>query len=236
MGKVHKNIYAHPSFQKAITCQEVENAVLGILIFIVTTKLLLFIRFNNHVALFTKTLKISARSLIWFSFVFLIFFVAFLHFGVLMFGCVSERYSSVLKRAYFQLELTLGRVKARPINELAEANTIYAKVFAFLILFTLTILCMNFFIGIINDALSDAKNNVNENELYELIDEDRCPTSEKRKEFLDAISKTLSQSRASQKSVEVKEIESENVGLDSKNPSNLNFDLISQAIVASREK
>ncbi|XP_022796723.1 polycystic kidney disease 2-like 2 protein [Stylophora pistillata] len=236
MGKVHKNIYANPSFQEAITCQEVENAFLGILIFIATTKLLRIIRFNNHVALISKTLKISARSLIWFSFVFLIFFVAFLHFGVLMFGCVSERYSSVLKGAYFQLELTLGRVKARPINELAEANTKYAKVFAFLILFTLSILWMNFFIGIIKDALSDAKNNVNENELYKLIDEDRCPTSEKRKEFFDAISKTLSQSRASQKSVEVKEKQSENVGLYSKNHSNLNFDLISQAIVASREK
>ncbi|PFX11499.1 Polycystic kidney disease protein 1-like 2 [Stylophora pistillata] len=148
----------------------------------------------------------------------------------------SRRYASVLKGAYFQLELTLGRVKARAINELAEANTIYAKVFAFLILFTLTILCINFFIGIINDAFSDAKNNVNENELYKLIDDDRCPTSEERKEFFDAISKTLSQSRASQKSVEVKEKESENVGLDSKNHSNLNFDLISKAIVASREK
>ena len=119
MGQLHKNIYANLSFQEAIICQEMENTVLGILTFIVTTKLLRTIRFNSYVALFSKTLKISARSLSSFSIVLSIFFVAFLHFGVLIFGSVSERYSSVLKAAYFQLELTLGRVKARPINELA---------------------------------------------------------------------------------------------------------------------
>ena len=237
IGKLHKNIYANLSFREAITCQEVEKAVLGILTFIVTTKLLGIIRFNNYVALFSTTLKISARSLSSFIIVLSIFFVAFLHFGVLMFRSVTKRYSSVLKGAYFQLELTLGRVKARPINELAEASTIYAKIFAFLILFTLTVLCMNFFIGMINDALLDAKNNVSESEpLYELIDENRWSRSKERKELFDAISNTLKQSRTSKTSAKVKEKESGNVGLYSKNSSNLNFDLISQAIIAWRKK
>ena len=236
MGKLHKNIYANLSFQEAITCQEVENVALGILTFIVTIKLFRIIRFNNYVALFSTTLKISARSLSSFSIVLSIFFVAFLHFGVLMFGSVTERYSSVLKGAYFQLELTLGRVKARPINELAEANTTYAKLFAFLILFTLTILCMNFFVGIINDALLDAKKNVKESELYDLIDENRCSSSKERKEFFDTISNTLKQSRTSKTSAEVKDKRSRNIGPDPKISSNLNFDLISQAIIAWRKK
>ena len=236
MDKLHKNIYSNLSFQEAITCQEVENVALGTLTFIVTIKLLRIIRFNNYVALFSTTLKISGRSLSSFSIVLSIFFVAFLHFGVLMFGSVTERYSSVLKGAYFQLELTLGRVKARPINELAQADTIYAKIFAFLILFTLTILCMNFFIGIINDALLDAKNFVSESELYDLIDENRCSSSKERKEFFDAISNKLKRSRTSKMSAEVKNKESGNIGLDPTNSSNLNFDLISQAIIAWRKK
>lgn len=117
-----------------------------------------------------------------------------------MFCSVSERYSSVIKGAYFQLELTLGRVKAGPINELAEANDVYAKIFAFLILFTLTILCMNFFIGMINDALLEAKSNVNESELYELSDEDIRSSSNEKKGFFDAISKSLKQWTVSKKS------------------------------------
>ena len=46
-----------------------------------------------------------------------------------------------------------------------------------------TILSMNFFFGIINDALLDAKNNANESELYELINENHCSRSKERKEF-----------------------------------------------------
>ena len=40
-----------------------ENAALGILTFIVTAKLLRLIRFNQHVVVFSKTLKTSARLL-----------------------------------------------------------------------------------------------------------------------------------------------------------------------------
>ena len=40
---------------------------------------------------------------------------------------------------------------------------------------------MNFFIGIINDALLDTKKNVSESELYELNGENRFSCSEERK-------------------------------------------------------
>ena len=95
---------------------------------------------------------------------------------------------------------------------------------------------MNFFIGIINDALLDAKNYVSESELYELIDENRCSSSKERIKFFDAISNTLKQSRTSKTSAEVKDKRSGNIGPDPKISSNLNFDLISQAIIAWRKK
>ena len=95
---------------------------------------------------------------------------------------------------------------------------------------------MNFIISIINDALLDAKNSVSESELYELIDENRCSSSKERTKFFDAISNTLKQSRTSKTSAEVKDKRSGNIGPDPKNSSNLNFDLISQAIIAWRKK
>ena len=61
--KLQKNIYANLSFQEVIICLEMENAALGILTFIVTAKLLRLIRFNQHVVVFSKTLKTSARLL-----------------------------------------------------------------------------------------------------------------------------------------------------------------------------
>ena len=95
---------------------------------------------------------------------------------------------------------------------------------------------MNFFIGIINDALLDAKNYVSESELYELIDENRCSSSKERTKCFDAISNILKQSRTSKTLAEVKDKELGNVGLDPKNSSNLNFDLTSQTIVAWGKK
>ena len=196
-GKLQENIDANISFQEAIIWQEADNAALGVLIFIVTVKLLRIIRLNSQVVVFSKALKISARSLSSFSIVLLTFFIAFLHFGVLMFGTGFERYSSVLKATYFQLELTLGRVKARPINELSETHNIYAKIFSFLILSTLTIVCMNFFIGMINDALLEAKNTAGQSVLHELVNKDPCISSKDRKAFFDVISHKLRQSKAS---------------------------------------
>ena len=236
-ARLKENSYANISFKKAIIWHEAENVVLGILMFIVTAKLLRVIRFNKHVAVFSKALTISAQSLSSFSIVLLILFVAFLHAGVLMFGTGSERYSSVLKAAYFQLELTLGRVKARPISELAEVNSTYAKIFVFAILFTLTIICMNFFIGVINDALLDAKVTANESELHELVDEVRCKGSKERNTFFDSVSSRLRQLKVSQASnTGEKKAVDRSITLDSKKSSKINFDQISEAIKALRRK
>ena len=186
--KLQENVYANVSFQEAILWYDVENAVLGILTFIVTVKLLRLIRFNKHVLMFSKALKISARHFSSFMIVLLNLFVAFLHFGILIFGTGSQHYSSVFRAIVFQLELTLGRVKSRPINELAATNQTFGRVFCAMILVTITIILMNFFIVIVNDALLDAKNTVKDNELNDLVDELEWKSTRERKDFFDAIS------------------------------------------------
>ena len=236
--QLQKNIYANVSFQDVIIWLEAENAVLGTLTFIVTIKLLRLVRFNQHVVVISKTLKTFVGPLSSFSVVLLICFVAFLHFGVLIFGTGSKHYSSVLRATYFQLELTLGRVKARPINELADANKTFGRIFASLLLLSLTIVAMNFFIAILNDALINAKSSTSENELYDLVDQDwRQSGGEKRKLF-DAVSKSISRQMKEEKnSVNSKKTEFKN--LDEKSTNKccvVNFDLISKAIIASRQE
>ncbi|KAL9966015.1 hypothetical protein ACROYT_G024022 [Oculina patagonica] len=230
--KLQKNVFVNVSFQEAIVWKEAENTVLGILTFIVTVKLLRYIRFNSHVAVFCKTLKISARHLLSFSVVLLNPFVAFLHFGILIFGTGSERYSSVLRGAYFQLELTLGRVKSRPINELAETNETFGRIFSAMILVSITVLSMNFFIVIVNDSLLEAKDAVRENELHGLVDECDWKSTRKRKNFFDAISNSIRQLKVKRNSKTNDTTPESNT----KNSATINFDLISQAIKASREQ
>ncbi|KAJ7354736.1 hypothetical protein OS493_030512 [Desmophyllum pertusum] len=143
-------------------------------------------------------------------------------------GIGSERYSSVLKATYFQLELTLGRVKARPINDLANANDTFGRIFATLLLFSLTILSMNFFIAIMNDALIDAKDVMNENELYDLVDECDWQSTKESKVRFDVISNGIQQLKV--------QGTSDTVSGENKGGTVVNFDLISQAIIASREQ
>ena len=233
---LQENIYANVSFQEAIAWLEAENAVLGILTFIVTVKLLRLIRFNQHVAEFSKTLETSARLLSSFVVVLLIFFLAFLHFGILIFGKGSEFYSSILKAAYFQLELTLGRVKARPINDLAEASDTFGRIFAALLLLSLTILLMNFFIAVMNDALLEAKNALNENKLYELVDECDCKSTQEGKVLFDAISNGIRRMKVNEESARSSETEIKTPELNSRSGKAINFDLISQAIKNARKQ
>ena len=135
---------------------EVENCVVGILVFFVTLKSLRLIRYNEQVAVFSRTLKESAKLLSSFMVVFLIAFMAFMHFGILIFGTGSLRYSSLLNATYFQLTLVLGKVKMRPIEELPTSNREFGRIFAAFLLLTLIILFMNFFIATINDSLIKA--------------------------------------------------------------------------------
>jgi len=147
--------------------------------------------------------------------VFAIGFVAFLHFGMLIFETGSVKYSSFLRATYFQLVLVLGKVKKRPIEELSEGNRLFGRLFASLILVSLTILFMNFFIAAINDALLKAKNSVLPNKLYELLDEPGLEKDEVKKSFFDRISKLIKQSTTTSKNVsELPRKEATNSSLD----------------------
>ena len=235
--KLKQNIYANVNFQDVVIFLEVENAVLGILTFIVTAKLLRLIRFNKHVIVFSRTVRTSARLLTSYIVIFFIGSIAFLHFGVLIFGPGSAYYSTLLRATYFQLELTLGRVKARPINELVEANETFGRIFSSLLLLSLTVVGMNFFISIMNDALMNAKAANYENELFDLVDESK-PMAENRKhkELFDVVSKTMNRVKTEQKvdKEHVKKIDLNVV--ENQDKRLVDFDFISAAISASRRQ
>ena len=236
--KLKQNIYSNVNFQDVVIFLEVENAVLGILTFIVTAKLLRLIRFNKHVIVFSRTVRTSARFLTSYSVIFFIASIAFLHFGVLVFGPGSAHYSSVFRATYFQLELTLGRVKARSINELADANETFGRIFSSLLLLSLTVVGMNFFISMMNDALMKAKAVNYENELFDLVDESKSMVENpKHVELFNVVSKTMSQVKTEQK-VDKDHLNKSNGNCEEKQDKRrlVDFDFISAAISASRRQ
>lgn len=235
--KLRENVYMNVSFQEALAWREAENVVLGLLAFVVSAKLLRLIRFNKHVAVFSITLKNSVTPLASFSVILLILFVAYLHFGILIFGAGFERYSSVVRASFFQLELTLGRVKARPIEELELTNEIFGRIFAAMILLSTTILIMNFFIVILNGALEEAKKTGMESPLYDpTADECSCKKKSNRYRFYDKISDGIRRQKRQETLARSSNTENGIPGLNSRNSSSINFDVISQQIKASRQQ
>ena len=236
--KIQENLYGNVSFQEALFWREVDNVVLGFLVFFVSVKLLRLIRFNKHVAVFSISLNNSARLLASFSVILITLFVAFLHFGILIFGAGSERYSSVLTAIYFQLELTLGRVKARPINELALTNKMFGRIFAAMILLSITVLAMNFFIVILNVALAEAKNTAKESALYEpSVDEYSRKKTNQRHQFYNHISNRLRQRKLEETLARSRrKTEDGTPEVDSRKSTMTNVDLISHHAKATREQ
>ena len=234
--KVQENIYANVSFQETIFWMEVEDAVLGLLTFVVTVKLLRFFRLNHQVAIFIRTLRMSGVQLVSFCFVLLIGFMAFLHFGVLIFGTATERYSSPLQATYFQFELILGKVKARPINDLANANEKFGRIFVGMILVSLTIILTNLLISLLNQMLSEVKNTTTETELYHLANEQNALKLKKNDFFFDSISEAIKRTRADRLQPAPGLSERTSHGSKSENRTRPDFDFISKTIVALREK
>ena len=154
---LQRNIFAVVNFQTAVLWADLENCMLAILTFLTTVKLLQLTYFNMYTRVFSHALRIWMRDLFSFLVVLSVLFFAFLLTGILVFGSRVGRYSSFWPAFSFQLEIVLGKVKARPIKELTEANSIIGHPFVSLLLMGITIIMMNFFISTLNDAVNDAK-------------------------------------------------------------------------------
>ena len=109
------------------------------------------------------------------------------------------------------------------------------RIFAVLLLFTLTILAMNIFIDIMNDALMNAKACASENEVYDLLDENWSQKEGENKRIFDAISESIKLTKGNE-IVKMTKTEIRNCGENPNKKRVVNFDAISKAIIASREE
>ena len=157
MQELQRNIFATINFQTAVLWGNVENCILAVLTFLTTVKLLQLTYFNMYTRIFSHALRIWMRDLFSFLVVLAIIFFAFLQSGILLFGSQIGRYSSFWPAFSYQLEIVLGKVKARPIKELVESNFVLGYFFVVVLLVAITIILMNLFISSLNDAVGDAK-------------------------------------------------------------------------------
>ena len=163
MQKLRHNIFATVNFQTAVLWGNIENSFLSVVIFLTTIKILQLTYFNMYTRVFAQALRIWVREFFSFLMVLCVPFFAFLLSGMLLFGTRNKRYSSVWPAFSYQLEIVLGRVKARPIQEFIEAHSVLGRLFVSTLLVIITVILMNLFVSSLDDAVSDAKSTVQMN-------------------------------------------------------------------------
>ena len=145
-AKLHENIFQFISFDKEVLLDDIESALLALLMFFNTFKLLYLFKFNSHVRHLSDVMKTSFVELINCSLVFFVFMFAFTHFGFLQFGSEIPAYSTPVSS--LQSLLIQGVVNDR-VQHLQDCHVIIGPLFFITFNIGLHFLWINIFIAIL---------------------------------------------------------------------------------------
>lgn len=145
-AKLHEKIFQFISFDKEVLLDDIESALLALLMFFNTFKLLYLFKFNSHVRHLSDVMKTSIVELINCSLVSFVFMFAFTHFGFLQFGSDILAYSTPISS--LQSLLTQGVVNDR-VQHLQECHVIIGPLFFITFNIGLHFLWINIFIAIL---------------------------------------------------------------------------------------
>ena len=135
----------------------IEEVVLSITVVITTIKCLKLIQINRHVHVMKWTLEEAYRYLCSFYVIVLILFLAFAHFGKLLFGSKDEEYATLYSsfRTVLQVATGIGKLRSKLGGGSSESQMI-APIFLTACMITMTIVFTDTFIAILNEAYRQA--------------------------------------------------------------------------------
>lgn len=150
VDKVHKNPFMTSSFHYVVLWSEVENALMAILIFVITMKLLRILKFNQHINVLARSMSKCGKKLVSYSAVFLVAFLAFAQVAILAFGPSVQAYSSVVNVFRTQFAMFVGG--DADYEELTNASKILGPIYFFAFMTAMATILINMFLAILNEA------------------------------------------------------------------------------------
>ncbi|KAJ7334469.1 hypothetical protein OS493_014786 [Desmophyllum pertusum] len=145
-AKLHENIFQFISFDRGVLFDDIETALLALLMFFNTLKLLYLLRFNSHVEHLSDVMKASALELINCSLGFFVFMFAFSHFGFIQFGRELQDYSSPISALQ---SLLIQGVDTESVEHLQDCHAIIGPLFFVVFNLFLHMIWINIFIAIL---------------------------------------------------------------------------------------
>lgn len=159
--EVQANPYARMSFDYVALWTDIESVVLAIVIFLATMKFLRILKFNKHIAIMAKSISISKGPMLSYSIVFIVELIGFAVMGHMIFGRSAYMFSTYTRSVVNVFEMILG--KGTNYDELESINRYLGPFFLFVYFFSMTIFLMNFFMAILNDSFTEAREILGEN-------------------------------------------------------------------------
>ncbi|XP_048586754.1 uncharacterized protein LOC5520731 isoform X2 [Nematostella vectensis] len=153
VNRVHENPFKTSSFHYVVMWSEIENALMAVLIFVITVKLLRILKFNKHISLLAGSMKKSAKRLVSYSVVFLVAFIAFAQVAFLAFGPTTTAYSTVVRVFRTQFSMFVG---GDPDWEaLKSSSGFIGPIYFFGYMTAMATILINMFIAILNEAYKE---------------------------------------------------------------------------------
>lgn len=150
---IQDNPYARMSFDYVQYGTDVVNSVAAIVIFLATLKLLQLFNFNMKIQTFIHVINLSKSSLASYGLFFIIIFLAFAQAGNFIFGDTLIMYSTILRSFVNVFQMALG--KGLFFHDLKDISGTMGPIFIFTYFMVTTLLLINFFVAILNDAYVD---------------------------------------------------------------------------------
>ncbi|XP_067670971.1 polycystin-1-like protein 2 [Haliotis asinina] len=155
-------------FQYVGYWNELFSYMVGWLVFFGSLKFLKLLRFNKRMSLLGSTLESCAQSIIHFSLMFWVVFLAFMQLFYQTFMSTSLSFSTFIKAAESGILMMMGKID---INEMLMVEPILTKVYIFFFVVTVTFILVNMFLSILNDTFGTVRVDIKKkNNDYEIVD------------------------------------------------------------------
>ncbi|KAK7111823.1 hypothetical protein V1264_011390 [Littorina saxatilis] len=154
-------------FQYVGYWNEIFTYMIGWTVFFATLKFMRLLRFNKRMSLLASTLRNGARSLLHFSVIFWIVFLAFAMLFFLSFMTVDIKYSSFIGSVVSGILMMMGKFD---IYQLTMAEPVLTQIFVFLFVLSVTFIIVNMFVSILNETFSAVRDDINkQSNDYEIV-------------------------------------------------------------------
>lgn len=145
-AKLSESIFQFISFDRGVFLNDMESVLLSLLMFFNTLKLLYLLKFNHHVEHLFHVMKRSALELIHCSFGFVVFMLASIHVGYLLFGRELYGYSSPFNA--LQSLMVEGVVRDK-VDHFHDCCAITGPVYVLALNIGLNVICINVFTAVL---------------------------------------------------------------------------------------